>query len=174
MRQNKIEQFTPEDFIVGAPNKITYADVITLAQGNHKNITIRNTLGEQVLYHSTLDSKGRLYLPAEVQAFLGKKLYITMFEKDCLAMYSVERWKALIDKINALPVSPQKKKRPFINYSKKCEVDNRGYIHIPKKLGERVELTSCVTIAMYNKAQNVWDGEIWASKKWDSYVADKI
>jgi len=174
MATSTADLYTFEDFIVSGPNKITYADVITVVQGNHKNITIRNTYGAQVLYHSKIDLKGRLYLPAEVQAFLGKSLYITMFDKDCLAMYSAERWKALLDKINALPVSPKQKKRPFINYSKNYEMDNRGYIYIPKKLRERVGLTSSVTIAMYNKTQNVWDGEIWATKKWDSYVADKI
>ena len=173
MGNDKIEQITPEDFIVSGSNKITYADAITVAEGKQKNISLRNTFGEQVLYHSAIDSKGRLFLPAEVQAFLGKILYITIFDKDCLAMYSAERWKTLLDKINALPVSPQKKMRPFLSIAIKCEVDNQGYIYIPEKLGERVELTSGVTIAMYNKAQYVWDSEIWASKKWEEDKAKR-
>ena len=136
--------------------------------------TLRNSFGDQVLYHSTIDSKGRLYLPAKVQAVFGKELYITLSEKDCLAIYASERWKAILDKINVMPESHRQMMRLIINYTIKCEMDNRGYIYIHKKQRERVELTSSVTIAIYKKTQKIWDGEIWASRKWVSYAADKV
>jgi len=54
MGHDKIEQITPEDFIVSGSNKCTYADAITVAESKQKNISLRSRFGEQFLYNSAI------------------------------------------------------------------------------------------------------------------------
>ena len=57
------------------------------------------TSGEGILmtgeYQHSLDSKGRLFMPAKLREELGAVFYITISMDRCLCAYSSESWDAL-------------------------------------------------------------------------------
>ena len=46
-------------------------------------------------YQHTLDSKGRLFIPARLRDELGDTFYLTVSDERCLWAYSAESWQSL-------------------------------------------------------------------------------
>ena len=52
---------------------------------------VKSLTGE---YKHTLDSKGRLFIPAKLREELGDVFYITLSMDKCISAYSAESWRA--------------------------------------------------------------------------------
>ena len=64
------------------------------------------------VYPHSLDAKGRLFIPAKLRDELGEVFYVTLSMEKCLTAYSSEGWKALEEKIKAMPRSKQNSDAP--------------------------------------------------------------
>jgi MraZ protein len=64
-------------------------------------------------FKHTIDTKGRLFVPAKLRDELGFTFTITKGLDDCLFLYSKENWQQLEDKIKALPLSKARNMQRF-------------------------------------------------------------
>lgn len=118
-------------------------------------------------YEHTIDPKGRLSIPSKFREILAsnddERLILTNFDQ-CLWAYPVPVWKAVEDKVAALPqFKPEVKalQRFFISAASECPVDPNGRIIVPTTLRKYADLNQDVVIVgMTNRF------EIWAKEKW--------
>ncbi len=114
-------------------------------------------------YFHTLDSKGRLSVPARLREDLGDVFYVTLSMDKCLSAFSAESWKVFSDKVNEMTYVKQRKMRPFFAYAAKCELDAQGRILIPMNLREFAGLKKNVTVVGCNDHAELWDSDSWKS-----------
>ena len=114
-------------------------------------------------YQHSLDSKGRIFIPAKLRDELGEVFYITISMDRCLCVYSSENWKALSDKVSSMSYIKQRKMRPLFAHAAKCELDSQGRALIPQNLREFAQLTKNVTVVGCNNHAELWDSEAWES-----------
>ena len=112
-------------------------------------------------YQHSLDSKGRLFIPAKLRDELGDVFYITLSMDHCLCAYSAENWQALSDKVNAMPYVKQRKMRPLFAHAARCELDSQGRALIPVNLRDYAGFTKNVTVIGCNNHAELWDSELW-------------
>lgn len=69
-------------------------------------------------YQHSIDTKGRLFIPASLREELGDTIYVTISIERALAAYSEEAWREKEEKFNALPSAQARRIRPlFVNGS---------------------------------------------------------
>ena len=113
-------------------------------------------------YQHSLDSKGRLFIPAKLREELGDVFYITLSMDKCLSAYSAASRKEFSDKVNAMSYVKQRKMRPLFAYASKCELDNQGRTLIPAHLRDYANLTKNVTVVGCNNHAELWDENAWS------------
>lgn len=123
-------------------------------------------------FHHSVDSKGRLIIPALFREMLGERCVITRGIDQCLFIYPLSEWKLLLEKINGLPVNRKDARqfaRFFLSGAIECEFDKQGRINISTPLMTYAELIKdCVVIGVSNRI------EVWDNVKWESYFATSI
>lgn len=112
-------------------------------------------------YQHSLDSKGRIFIPAKLRDELGEVFYITISMDRCLCVYSSENWKELSDKVSSMSYIKQRKMRPLFAYAAKCELDSQGRALIPQNLREFAGLLKNITVVGCNNHAELWDTEAW-------------
>ena len=112
-------------------------------------------------YQHSLDSKGRLFIPAKLRDELGEVFFVTLSMERCLCAYSSENWQAFSDKVNAMPYVKQRKMRPLFAHAARCELDSQGRALIPQNLREYAGLTKSVTVVGCNNHAELWDSDSW-------------
>ena len=116
-------------------------------------------------YQHTLDTKGRLFIPAKLREELGASFVVTKGLDECLFLYPLDAWKALEEKIRQLPMSKSRNlQRFFLSAAADVTVDKQGRIVVPPVLRNHAKLEHDVTIiGVLDRA------EIWDRQKWDEY-----
>lgn len=112
-------------------------------------------------YSHTLDSKGRLSVPARMREDLGGSFFVTLSMDKCLSAFSAENWQVFSEKVNAMPYVKQRKMRPFFAYAAKCDVDAQGRILLPQNLREYAGLKKNVAVIGCNDHAEFWDEAAW-------------
>lgn len=113
-------------------------------------------------YQHSLDSKGRIFVPAKLRDELGEVFYLTLSMDRCLSAYSSEAWQTLSEKVSAMPYVKQRKMRPLFAHAARCELDSQGRILIPQGLRDFAGLKKNVTVVGCNNHAELWDSEAWA------------
>lgn len=121
-------------------------------------------------YQHSLDSKGRIIVPAKFRDELGETFIMTKGLDNCLFVYPKSEWKILEEKLKTLPLT-RKDARAFVRFffagASECELDKQGRILIPSNLREYCKLDKdAVVIGVSNRV------EIWSKVEWDSYNDD--
>lgn len=119
-------------------------------------------------YEHTIDAKGRLSIPSKFREVLvanydDERLIVTNFDQ-CLWAYPVREWKAVEDKVSALPqFKPEVKalQRFFISAASECPVDPNGRIIIPTTLRKYADLNQDVVLVGMTKRFEIWSKEKW-------------
>lgn len=114
-------------------------------------------------YQHSLDSKGRIFIPAKLRDELGEVFFITISMDRCLCVYSSENWKELSDKVSSMSYIKQRKMRPLFAHAAKCELDSQGRALIPQNLRDFAGLVKNVTVVGCNNHAELWDTEAWKS-----------
>lgn len=112
-------------------------------------------------YQHSLDSKGRLFMPAKLRDELGEVFFITISMDRCLCAYSSESWQILSDRVNAMPYIKQRKMRPLFAHAARCELDSQGRALIPQNLRDYAGFTKNVTVVGCNNHAELWDSAAW-------------
>ena len=112
-------------------------------------------------YQHSLDSKGRIFIPAKLREELGDVFYITISMDKCLCAYNSTNWQQLSDKVSAMPYVKQRRMRPLFCHAAKCELDAQGRALIPQNLREFAGLVKNVSVIGCNNHAELWDSETW-------------
>ena len=121
-------------------------------------------------YAHTIDTKGRVIVPAKFRTELGERFVLTKGFDGCLYGYSLEEWKNIEEKIKTLPLITGKDARNFTRFffssAIECELDSQGRILVSQGLRAFAELEKeLVIIGVSSRI------EIWAKDKWEAYNA---
>ena len=112
-------------------------------------------------YQHSLDSKGRLFMPAKLRDELGEVFFITISMDRCLCAYSSESWQLLSERVSAMPYVKQRRMRPLFAHAARCELDAQGRALIPQNLREYAGFVKNVTVVGCNNHAELWDSEAW-------------
>lgn len=118
-------------------------------------------------YQHTIDSKGRLFIPARFREGLGERFVLTKGLDGCLFAYPPQEWINLENKMRALPFT-RSDVRAFVRFffagASECEVDKQGRVLIPANLRKHAALEKDVVIIGVSSRV-----EIWALEQWEKY-----
>lgn len=123
-------------------------------------------------FEHSLDSKGRLIMPAKLRETIGEKFVVTKGLDGCLFAFSITEWQKFEEKLKSLPLSNRNSReftRFFLSGATECEIDKQGRFLIPNNLRESANLQKEVVIIGVGTRIEIWDKE-----KWDSYNNENI
>lgn len=112
-------------------------------------------------YEHTIDTKGRIIIPAKYRNELGDTFVITKGLDGCLFIYPSQEWIDFADKLMGLSSSQNTRRlqRQFLSKAMEVTTDKQGRILIPGLLRESVGLEKDVVfLGMMNRIE-VWDKE---------------
>lgn len=112
-------------------------------------------------FQHSLDSKGRLFIPAKLREELGEIFYMTVSMDRCLCVYNAESWQSFSERVGAMPYIKQRRMRPLFARAAKCELDSQGRTLVPQNLRAYAGLVKNVTVVGCNNHAELWDAEAW-------------
>ena len=80
-------------------------------------------------YSHSLDTKGRLIMPAKLRQDIGDKFILTKGLDGCLFAFSQTEWNNFEEKLKGLPLSDKNARnfvRFFLSGATECEIDKQG------------------------------------------------
>ncbi len=130
-------------------------------------------------FEHSVDSKGRVSVPSKFRDIIADhydgRLVMAMDFDLCLAVYPLEEWEKLEEKIKTLPMMQKEVKdfmRFFFSSATECELDKQGRILIPPAHRERAGISKNVMlVGIINKIE-IWDVKSWEART--SQNGDKI
>ena len=112
-------------------------------------------------YQHTIDTKGRLFIPAALREELGDTIYVTISIERALAVYSEDTWREKEEKFNALPSAQARRIRPLFVNAAKCVLDAQGRILLPQKLRAYANIKKDVMVLGVSNHAEIWDKDAW-------------
>ena len=118
-------------------------------------------------YEHTIDSKGRISIPAKFREILNKKyddrLVITNYDQ-CLIAFPYDEWSVVEEKTKALPLL-KKEARTFLRFFYSsgidCAIDKQGRLLIPQSLRDYANLQKDVVLVGEGTKIEIWDKARW-------------
>lgn len=111
-------------------------------------------------YSHTIDTKGRMILPAKFREELGDHFILSPGLDSCLTIYPESRWSALLEKLQQLPstrANVRQLRRFLIGKSTEMECDRQGRILIPAHLRSYAKLSKDAKIIGVGDTIEIWD-----------------
>ena len=128
-------------------------------------------------YNHTLDTKGRLIIPAKFREVLGEEFVISKGMDGCLFVYAGDDWNAFEQKLTSLPLINKEARqfaRFFLAGAATVEVDKQGRILLPPVLREYANLTKDVVLVGVLSRVEIWDKDRWQENTYDEDEMDEI
>ena len=114
-------------------------------------------------YSHSIESKGRMILPAKFREELGDHFVLAPGLDSCLCIYTMEHWNNLISKFEQMSATHQnvrKVKRYLIGKGSEMECDKQGRILIPAHLRKLADLKKNARIIGAGSTIEIWDPEL--------------
>ena len=117
-------------------------------------------LGE---YEHTIDTKGRMAVPARFRAQLDRGAVISKGKGFCLSVYTMQRWDEKSAELTEGKTSEELRdfERRIYPSASEVELDGQGRMVIPAKLRAYAGLGSDVTVAGVRDHFEIWDRAVW-------------
>ncbi len=127
-------------------------------------------------FEHTLDTKGRISMPAKLRKDMGETFILTKGLDGCLFAFSSEEWLNFESKLKSLPLS-DKNARNFVRFflagATGCEIDKQGRVLIPQNLRQAGSLEKEAVIIGVGTRLEIWDKSTWQAKD-EEISADEI
>lgn len=110
-------------------------------------------------YEHSIDTKGRIIIPAKFRENLGESFVVTRGLDGCLFLYPDAEWQRFVEKLQSLPSNQNTRRmqRQFLSKAMEVALDKQGRILIPSLLREIADLEKeVVFVGMMNRIE-VWD-----------------
>jgi MraZ protein len=115
-------------------------------------------------YQHSLDSKGRIAVPAKFRSRLAGGAIITRGLDRCLFLLAAKEWQELAEKLVALPLAQSNSRavaRLMLAGAMEVIPDQQGRILIPDYLRKYAGLTKQAVIAGLANRIEIWDAGTW-------------
>lgn len=115
-------------------------------------------------HNHTIDTKGRLAIPARFREQLADGAVLTRGADRSLALYPAESWRALCDKIDQLPMGDadaRSLRRFLFAEASLVELDGQGRILIPGELRTFAGIDRAVVVIGVNQSIEIWAVDAW-------------
>lgn len=115
-------------------------------------------------FNHSIDTKGRIIVPAKFREELGEEFVVTLGLDGCLFLYPQAEWREFVEQLKHLPGNREARQlqRYFLAGAMTCEADKQGRMLIPAKLREHAGLEKeVVFVGVLGKI------EIWSKERWD-------
>lgn len=115
-------------------------------------------------FDHSIDTKGRVIVPAKFREALGDSFVVTLGLDGCLFVYPMDEWQDFVRQLKELPGSKEARKlqRYFMAGAAPCDVDKQGRVLIPSNLREKAGLEKdIVFVGVMSKI------EIWSKERWE-------
>jgi MraZ protein len=121
-------------------------------------------LGE---FQHTVDTKGRLAIPARFRSKIERGAVLTRGVETCLFVYPLETWEQKARELDAAILDPRQRRmveRRFFGLAVECELDAQGRIVVPARYRQYAGLNGdAVVVGTRDRF------EIWSPAEWDRY-----
>ena len=115
-------------------------------------------------YQHTVDSKGRVFVPAKFRADLLGNLILVKGLDECIVLYNEQQWNCFIEKLEAFGEMQMKEVKRFILASAfNTELDSQGRIVIPAKLREHASIDKDISFVGLSSNVELWNPDKFAS-----------
>ncbi len=117
-------------------------------------------LGE---YEHTLDTKGRMAVPARFRTQMNRGAVVSKGMGTCLSVYMLDRWEEKSDELVAGRSSEELRdfERRIYPSASEIELDGQGRMVIPAKLRAYAKLESEATVVGVRDHFEIWDRSTW-------------
>lgn len=115
-------------------------------------------------FEHSVDTKGRVAVPARFRDKLSGELIITRGNDRCLYLFTQDSWEPLAEKLNALPTGDQdarNMRRAIFSAAEPVELDKQGRIIIPDHLRHYSGIDGNVAIIGVGNYIEIWNQETW-------------
>ena len=120
---------------------------------------------------ATLDSKGRMALPARfrepVSVGADSKLVVTIdMREKCLLMYPLPEWEVVQGKLEGLSnIRPDARllQRLLIGHATDLELDGNGRVLLPPLLRDYASLVKGLVLVGQGNKIEIWADELWSA-----------
>lgn len=115
-------------------------------------------------YQHSIDTKGRLIIPARFREGLGEKFVATKGLDHCLFFYPLGEWERIEQKVKNLPFTRADVRafvRLFFSGATECETDRQGRILLSGNLREFALIERDVVVIGVSSRVEVWSKEEW-------------
>ena len=119
-------------------------------------------------YNYSLDTKGRVAVPAKFRRALGKEFVVTRGLDNSLFVYTKTEWTKLAKKLTSLPISQANTRafsRLMLAGAMDVKFDTQGRIILPEYLRQYAGLKKKVVIAGLYDRLEIWDEATWKAYK---------
>lgn len=121
-------------------------------------------------FHHNLDEKQRLVIPNKYRDELGNEFVITRGIEHCLYVYPMNKWNALVEKLNTLSFTKKDARtfiRSFFAGASICTFDKQGRIVLSDVHRNYANIKKeCVIIGVNDRL------EIWSENDYNSFMDD--
>ncbi|MEA1960629.1 MAG: division/cell wall cluster transcriptional repressor MraZ [Bacillota bacterium] len=121
-------------------------------------------LGE---YQHSLDTKGRITVPARFREELGSSFIATKGLDNCIFLYPQDEWTQIESKVKSLPFTRADVRsfaRFFFSGAAEMEIDKQGRILVPNNLRDYAGIQKDVIVIGVGSRV-----EIWSTGRWEHY-----
>jgi len=119
-------------------------------------------------YTISMDSKGRIAIPAKFRALLNSTAVVTRGLDQSLFLYAKKEWEVIAGKLAALPITNANSRafsRLMLAGAFDADLDKQGRMMVPDYLRKFAKLGKRIVVAgLYNRVE-IWDEESWIAYK---------
>lgn len=115
-------------------------------------------------YQHSIDTKGRIIMPARFRDELGEQFVVTKGLDNSLFVYAMEEWRRLEEKLRKLPFTKADARafaRFFFSGAAETGLDKQGRFLLPQLLREHAKINKEVVIIGVSSRIEVWSKEVW-------------
>ncbi|WP_101912678.1 division/cell wall cluster transcriptional repressor MraZ [Megasphaera vaginalis (ex Bordigoni et al. 2020)] len=123
-------------------------------------------------YSHSIDTKGRVIMPAKFREELGLSFVVTRGLEGCLSVYTKEAWEQLAQAMKKLQASKENVrafKRFVFGSAAEVEFDKQGRILLPGALRDYAKLSKDVVVL--GTGDKI---EIWSKAAYEEYAAKTV
>ncbi len=125
-------------------------------------------------FQHSVDSKHRLFIPANFRKGKHRKFVVTCGLEKCLFMYTPDGWKKITGKLQGLSFTKSGARqfmRLFFSGASEAALDSQGRILIPANLCDYAKLKNNAVIIGVQDRIEIWNRTLWS--KYQSQVQGK-
>ncbi len=127
-------------------------------------------------YNHTMDSKGRVILPAKMREGLSEQFFIAKGVDKCVSIYPESEWGKISEKFGSYSQTGTRHTRRGVFSSADCgSLDTQGRVTLASKFIEYAELGKDVVVIGNNNCIEIWSTAAWAEEQkfFDSQLVEK-